>query len=529
MHWSFNKIGTVTAVASLIIISAMFLTLPSSRQQPLMAELQNGKISKTSTTWSPYQRVDVTVFETEPSATKPKPEFVGLELSANHAFYQYFFNLAADSPLANSKLFDAVRGDYALSFALNKPKSALIVGAGTGQNVTSALEAGVRDIDAVEIDPVILEIGKKYNRSYASGDVRLVCDDARHFFSRCTRKYDVVNFSTLDSQTISGLSSSVRIDAYVYTKQSLEQALSLINPDGIVMVSFSTVAPWSEARLFKTFSAAAGYAPIVLQGKFSKRIFVMEPHVKDGTLQIPGAYKRASTDYPAGERILTDDWPYLYVQANIVDYPYLLVVGEILLLSLYAGRKLLFGPTGSSEWQLFFLGAAFMLLELHAISFLSLLYGSTWITSAVVINCILLMILGASIFTIKLGDKINTNGFISKFYSLLFISILVSYFLPSDNLSLLIRDNWWMYALVTILTILPMGLASIVFASGLKRADVASRAFAFNLFGAVIGGVSEYLSNYCGIKNLSLVALSLYICSYLCYLKMNGKKNSNAE
>lgn len=52
-----------------------------------------------------------------------------------------------------------------------------------------------------------------------------------------------------------------------------------------------------------------------------------------------------------------------------------------------------------------FLGAAFLLLELQSIARLSLLYGSTWYTSAIVINSVLLMILGANFLVIK-GSKV---------------------------------------------------------------------------------------------------------------------------
>jgi hypothetical protein len=64
-----------------------------------------------------------------------------------------------------------------------------------------------------------------------------------------------------------------------------------------------------------------------------------------------------------------------------------------------------------------------------------------------------------------------------------------------------------------------MGVAAIVFASALRSSSNASRALAFNLFGAVIGGLLEYLSNYLGIRNLLIVAALLYLCSVIGYLR----------
>jgi len=539
MQWKDLRRTAIGGITFAIVIAAAFIYLPAFPAKLLIPELTTYHTSERQTLWSPYQRIDLTVLKTKEGASKigaasgvssddskaNVSDFVGLELSANRAFYQYFFNLKANSPLASQELWKNIRDDYALAFNLNKPKSALIVGSGTGQNVTSAIDAGVSDIDAVEIDPVILEIGKRYNPDNLSDKVHLICDDARHFFSRCRRKYDVVNFSTLDSHTIAGLGSSVRIDAYVYTKESIKESLGLLNDDGVLLISFATVAPWSEARLFKTFTAAAGYEPIVLKGKMIGCIFILGPHVKDGTLKIPAEYPLAKKTYPENTRILSDDWPYLYVQPEKVDYPYLLVVLEVLALSLYAGRRLLFGKSDGHSWQMFFLGSAFMLLELHSISFLSLLYGSTWITSAFVINGILLMILAATIATNNLGKQVDSK--IKIVYGILFAAIFTSFFISQEGVvnALATGGQFIQYSLVTLLTILPMGIAAVVFASGLRASSNTSKALAFNLFGAVVGGLLEYLSTYLGIRNLLIVAASLYLCSMISFLS-TGKKTA---
>lgn len=539
MQWRQSKLSAITGVVLVLITGAAFTYLPNFPAKPLIPGLYEYHASEKQTLWSPYQRIDLTIFRlkgdssiaekaVEGAGTNTNADasqFVGLELSANRAFYQYFFNLNAKSPLASQDLWLSLRSDFGLPFKLNKPKSALIVGSGTGQNVSSAIEAGLTDIDAVEIDPVIIEIGKKYNPDYLSRSVNTICDDARHFFSKCQRKYDVVNFSAIDSHTIAGLGSSVRIDAYVYTKESIQQALQLLNEDGVLLVSFTNVAPWTESRLYKTIQAAAGYDPILLQGHMNECIFVVGPQVKDGTLQIPTDFKRTKKEYPANTRVLTDDWPYLYVQPDLIDYPYLLVVGEILLLSLYAGRRLLFGTPDKHSWQLFFLGGAFMLLELHSISFLALLYGSTWITSAVVINIILLMILIATIATKNIGSVVDAK--IKLVYGILFASIFASYLISHVGMASALSaggqlGQFLQFTFLTFMTILPMGIAAVVFASGLRTSTNTSRALAYNLFGAMVGGLLEYVSTYVGIRNLLLVAAGLYLCSMLSLLAAAG-------
>ncbi len=64
-----------------------------------------------------------------------------------------------------------------------------------------------------------------------------------------------------------------------------------------------------------------------------------------------------------------------------------------------------------------------------------------------------------------------------------------------------------------------MGIAAIIFAIAFANTKRASQALAFNLFGAVVGGLLEYLSNYFGIRALDLVAAGLYLASALCYFQ----------
>jgi hypothetical protein len=59
----------------------------------------------------------------------------------------------------------------------------------------------------------------------------------------------------------------------------------------------------------------------------------------------------------------------------------------------------------------------------------------------------------------------------------------------------------------------------------LRASSNTSKALAFNLFGAVVGGLLEYLSTYLGIRNLLLVAASLYLCSMVSFLTAVGKSS----
>src|SRR5262249_32794546 len=96
----------------------------------------------------------------------------------------------------------------------------LIVGAGTGNDVAAALRAGARSVDAVELDPVILEIGAAHPEApYRDARVRTVNSDARGYLRRTDRRYDKIVLGYLDSHSLFSAMSSVRLDNFVYTKE----------------------------------------------------------------------------------------------------------------------------------------------------------------------------------------------------------------------------------------------------------------------------------------------------------------------
>ena len=83
---------------------------------------------------------------------------------------------------------------YALPYLLNRDSGQrrfhdiLIVGAGSGNDVSRALEWAVEDahIDAVEIDPIILRLGKEDHpdRPYQDPRVTALSDDAQADFAK---------------------------------------------------------------------------------------------------------------------------------------------------------------------------------------------------------------------------------------------------------------------------------------------------------------------------------------------------------
>jgi len=494
--------SSLSLVASILIVSA---------ETPMAA---NGAIY-----WSPYQRIDLCP-EVRILSTG-EPLTVRSYLWVNKIVYQVPMDFDAVQKKAalipdGANLMTQLgyfQRRFEFPFKFKKPGSVLILGAGMGNDVAEALKAGADSIDAVDIDPVILDLGRMYHpqHPYSFSKVNAICDDARHYINNCQKRYDIIDFSHIDTHTVTA-GSSLRMDNYVYTEQSFKAVLKLLKPDGLAIVTFCSPRPWFTDRLYRTITKASGYT-IELWDKQcgSLAVLVFGPTVKPNTFVLPPWIQErftVITDHDAlDQRVLTDDWPYLYVKPGLIDVTYLLVMTVIAALALVAASTLRHAKD-PFRWQMFFMGAAFMLLELQAISRLSLLFGTTWLTTAIVINGILIMILFANLTVIKLSNWLKNK--VRDLYGLLLLSLLLSYFVPTIFSS---AGGLVSTVFITGLTLFPVLIASIIFAVSFSRVSSAKDVLAFNLFGAFFGSILEYLSNHLGINALVLIAIGLYFLS----------------
>ncbi len=503
-----KKIGIGALLSTLAVAASMWIPPPI--------------FPGTVTYLSPYQRLDLAPLYAEVGKKEP----LGYRLFANRAFHQAVVDLSpaqiARIPSRAPELQDLLTY-YSLPYKLvSPPGDVLVVGAGMGADLQEALKYNPKHIDAVEIDPLIIKLGveKNISRPYEDPRVTSINDDARHFFNTCNKKYDLIVFGLIDSHTTSSTqSASVRLDNFVYTRESITRALQLLKPTGLMIMCFgSNPFDWIPIRLKQTIKAATGYEPILLHNSrpnaaAQHTIYIVGKAVQDKTFVLPSNVSPLIPYFmpDKSERIITDDWPHLYLASKPVDLGYLLILAIVLLLGFAAARQALFASLNWSMWQLFFLGAAFLLLELQSIARLALIYGSTWLTSSIVITCVLIMLLFANLIVLKWPEKLARG--IDLVYIALFLSLFASYFLPVGE-ALSLSSGFVGQAFVTIVTVLPMFLAGLIFGTAFSQQSQSGRAMAFNLFGAVIGAIVEYLSNYLGVNSLVLVAAVLYLGSY---------------
>ncbi|TWT35513.1 Spermidine synthase [Posidoniimonas corsicana] len=475
-------------------------------------------------TWSPYQKL--TLSENN-DASNWRGRYV---VTVNNAAYQGIVDLSEEALRLDPPEVGRDRiSQYDIPLRFKpQPKRVLIVGAGTGNDVAGALRAGAEHVTAVEIDPAIIKMGRDYHpeQPYASPRVTVVTDDARAFFETTDERFDLVIFGLLDSHTTTSMTNA-RLDHYVYTKESLSQARSLLTDDGVMMLTFIAQRPYIADRISTCLTEVFGRAPLIFgipqtEIGWGGATFVTGSQDsinaalgsdQELAAQIADWQQRHPIVLPGGTEIAVDDWPYLYLEhRRIPTLHYLLGVMVLVLAFHYRKRLGVWSSAAGRPWltrtnlHFFLLGAAFLLLEVQNISKASLVFGSTWIVNAVIISGILTMILLANLMASALP------GLSQKLVGgCLIASCAVLYFVDLSQMSVLPLVG--RVLVVGLLTTLPMFFAGIVFIKSFAAVERKNEALGANLLGALVGGLLESITFVIGVKALLLVVAGLYLAA----------------
>ena len=451
--------------------------------------------------WSPYQKIT-----TQPWINYNQPnQILGYHLFVNNIYHQ---TVVRDINLR--EWFYPIPYNI---FNNANYKKALIIGAGTGNDVALALKNNVAEIDAVEIDPRILNLGKELNpnKSYQDPRVRAHISDARTFLQRTKKKYDLIIFALTDSLMLASKHGNIRLESYLFTLESFKSAKEHLTKDGLLVLYNNYRQKWLIDKL-----------AIMLEKTFKRKPYVLTNERNSGILLSGGKLDYLKSEIPASSNTsynpisATDDWPFLYLFKPGVPkfYFFMLAIITIFILITLSTitNKSIFKTI---EPSYFFLGTAFLLLETKSIVSFSLFFGSTWFTNSLVFFAILVLIFLA----IQLVRFLKINN-ITPWYIALVISLIIQYFIPMQFL--LEYNHIIKYLIISIITFAPIFISNVIFSTVFKTSKVNSLNFASNILGAFLGGIIEYISLITGYKQLVLIILACYLIA-LFYLNKTYK------
>jgi spermidine synthase len=517
-----NLLGSLAGVAAFALVS--WLQLPpivwfgvaAANLALLVASLLIVYRMQGGSLWSPYYRI--TVFQDKADTV----------VEVNHIFHQSM------APVSRKEYF------YQWPYTVfgDSLGEVLILGAGSGTDVAAALRHGATHVTAVDIDPVILRLGAERHpdKPYSDPRVTVVCDDARHFLRTTTRKYDLIVFALIDSLTVQSSFSGVRLESYMFTKESFEAVRDHLAPRGVMVLYNYFREKWLVDRLANSAAEVFGRDPLghVHQDRAYLAVMLAGPRVAELTTPPPlpvdvNAYGQPHDPSPAHALVrdpsiapATDDWPFLYMRSPGLPQHYLVALAVVLGMSALAVWLALRGqtpraglspasaspapPASAWSWHFFFLGAGFMLLETKSIVQFALLWGSTWSSASLAIASVLVMALASALVAARV--EIRRRDVVAV--ALLGL-IALNYVVPVGRVTFESRAAESLF--YGLLVFSPVFCAGLLFSSSFKRSSSTATDFGANLLGAIVGGVGEYLSLVAGYQFLLVLVAACYIAA----------------
>jgi SAM-dependent methyltransferase len=447
---------------------------------------------------------------------------------------------------------------YALPYLLNRDsggpefRDILVVGAGSGNDVSRALQWASRArIDAVEIDPVIGDLGRRDHpdRPYQDPRVTLHLNDGRNFLRSTPKHYDLIVFALVDSLVLHSSVSNLRLESYLFTREALEDVRRRLRPGGLFVMYNYFRQGWIVARLSKTLAEVFGTAPLVLTMPPQDRIAASQKADRftmllegERAAAIAGAFRRrgeyavasppspaspdgfhlaadpkafrfypAEVEIPSDLRPAQDAWPFLYLRNPMI--PDLSWRGVGVLGAVSFGLLAVFGwrpgrgQVGGLGMTMLLLGAGFMLLETKAVVHMALVFGGTWVVNTVVFSAVLVMILLANLWVLRRKPRR-----LAPFYAALVLALILNIAVPLDaflGLPPLLQG-----AAAGALVLSPVLCAGVIFSTLFAAAESPEQALAYNTAGAILGGLAESASLLVGFQWLLALAGVIYLASW---------------
>jgi len=460
---------------------------------------------------SPYQLLEI--------GTDPDSGLV-LIRAAGH-FYQHIHDLSGSAQ-------SSIRDYYDFPYNAHPHAADLaVVGAGTGNDVAAALRAGAKHVNAIEIDPAIIAVGKQSHpeHPYADPRVTVVNTDARTFLRQTADKFDMIIYGMLDSHTLLSVGSSVRLDSFVYTVEGLREARSRLKPDGLISLSFFTMSETMARKIFlmlrEAFDGRAPLAFMSVEGYGMICLISNDPNWTPPSNLQNTTFKDVTAKYANSSLaadVSTDDWPFFYMPQRVYPVSYLIMIAQILLLSLLLVGNFIGASPRFSHLSFFFLGVGFMLIETKGISEMGLTFGNTWQVIGIVIAGILVMAFIGNCLVQWLHIKRRLVP-----YLCLFAALAIGWVVARSG-GFASTPLGRIETLVVLS--LPLLFSGIVFSTLLSQSEHVAGIMAMNLFGAMFGGLLEYNSMYFGFQALYVIAMIAYVLAFVSEALFRGEETA---
>jgi spermidine synthase len=213
----------LAAVVPLVLWPQLLPDIRLDRSKAVVQIEQRPGAKRVFSAWSALARIDVI----EQPAANP----------------MIFIDAAAATPVAPPQRPEAARADLsALAFELHPTPSVAVIGPGGGIDVQNALALGAREVTAVEINPVIIDLVTRRYRDFTGSvfldpRVHLVRDEGRSFVARSRRKFDILQITLIDTWAASVSGAYSLSENYLYTTEAFASYLEHLESGGSLAIT----------------------------------------------------------------------------------------------------------------------------------------------------------------------------------------------------------------------------------------------------------------------------------------------------
>ncbi len=129
-----------------------------------------------------------------------------------------------------------------VAYQVRPPRRVAVIGAGGGRDVLTALQAGAKDVDAVELNAGVVETVSGRFKEF-SGDVyhapgvHATVSEGRAFLTRSRGDYDLIQISLIDSWAATAAGAYSLAENNLYTLEAYRLYLARLAPDGVISTS----------------------------------------------------------------------------------------------------------------------------------------------------------------------------------------------------------------------------------------------------------------------------------------------------
>ncbi|HKY08024.1 MAG TPA: hypothetical protein VJQ55_07280, partial [Candidatus Binatia bacterium] len=337
--------------------------------------------------WNSFSRVDVSpTFIGVPIMWGPSPrmfekrwqtEQVDLFIDGDAGTTAYRFD-------GNFSRVEFLKYDVTnLAYFLPGRERGVVVGVGGGRDVLSALLFGLKQITAVELNPILVDLQTRsdgllpFTNLAAVPGVRFIADEGRSWLARSSELFDIIQMSLVDTWAATGAGAFTLSENGLYTVDAWKIVMNRLTPNGVLAVSrwYDPSTPDETGRII---SLAA--ATLMEMGVREPRRHVFLAAQKNIATLVLSRSPLASNDIEALEKaaalyrhevlITPSREPYSRVLARIVN------AGDRRALEDFTG-SLQFDLTPPTDERPFFFNQLPLSRPLEALSFARSVLGTT--------------------------------------------------------------------------------------------------------------------------------------------------------